>query len=116
MANTIFDDCYAQAVKDVFEQKMKDENVSIETIAKKTNTKYNTLYRYLDGSRQIPIDLFKDICVCLNMNFEETFRLVNEYAVNKTLFVMRISSINKEREEDIDEIQEGTVHPTEGRL
>lgn len=85
MANNIYDKNYAKAVSDVFLEKMKTENKTLEDVSKATNTKYNTLFRYLNGSRQIPIDLFQHICDYLNLDFVETFKLVNQIATNQTI-------------------------------
>ncbi len=85
MANTLFDKYYAESVANVFNEKMTEQGKSLDDIAKLTETKYNTLFRYMNGSRQIPIDLFKNICTVLNMDFAETFRKVNQCAVEKTL-------------------------------
>ena len=85
MANNLYDKNYARAVSDVFLERMKTEGKTLEDVSKATNTKYNTLFRYLNGSRQIPIDLFEQICNYLNLDFVETFKLVNKIAIDQTI-------------------------------
>lgn len=85
MANNLYDNNYARAVSDVFLERMKTEGKTLEDVSKATNTKYNTLFRYLNGSRQIPIDLFEQICNYLNLDFVETFKLVNKIAIDQTI-------------------------------
>ena len=85
MANNLYDKNYAKAVSDVFLERMKTEGKTLDDVSSATNTKYNTLFRYLNGSRQIPIDLFEQICDYLNLNFVETFKLVNKIATDQTI-------------------------------
>lgn len=85
MANSLYDRNYARAVSDVFMEKMEIENKTLENVAVATGTKYNTLFRYLNGTRQIPIDLFEKICVYLNLDFVDTFQLVNKIATETTI-------------------------------
>ena len=88
MANSLFDKYYAMSVAEIFYERMEKKGKSLEDVAKNTNVKYNTLFRYMNGSRQIPIDLFKDICTYLDLDFADTFRKVNKAAVNKTIHDM----------------------------
>lgn len=83
--NNLYDKNYAKAVSDIFLEQMAEENVTLDDVAVATNTKYNTLFRYLNGSRQIPIDLFEKICMYLDMDFVKTFELVNKVATKKTI-------------------------------
>ena len=85
MANSLFDKHYAKALADVFNEKMYEDRLSLDDVATLTGTKYNTLFRYMSGSRQMPIDLFKKICEVLNLDFAQTFRKVNQIAVNETI-------------------------------
>ncbi len=85
MANNLYDKNYAKAVSDVFLERMKTEGKTLDDVSSATNTKYNTLFRYLNGSRQIPIDLFEQICDYLNLDFVETFKLVNKIATDQTI-------------------------------
>lgn len=97
MANRLYDKNYAKAVSYVFTEKMTEKNVSIENIAIATGVKYNTMFRYLNGSRHIPIDLFQKLCDCLDLDFVEIFRLVNEIATKTTLEEYQ-STKHKEKE------------------
>lgn len=85
MATDLYDKNYARAVSDIFTEKMAIEHKSLEDVANATGVKYNTLYRYLNGTRQIPIDLFGKICHYLNLDFIDTFQLVNKIAVDTTV-------------------------------
>ena len=85
MATNLYDKNYARAVSDIFNEKMKLENRTLDDVSKATKTKYNTLFRYFNGTRQIPIDLFQQICDYLNLDFAETFKLVNKIAVDTTI-------------------------------
>lgn len=85
MANSLYDKNYAKAVSNVFYEKMLAEGRSLENVADATKTKYNTLFRYMNGSRQIPLDLFKQICEYLNLDFVDTFQLVNQIATETTI-------------------------------
>lgn len=85
MANTLFDKNYADAVSRVFSSRLEEKGSTLEKMAIATGVKYNTLFRYMNGSRQMPIDLFMSICRYLDLDFAETFRLVNQIAVEATV-------------------------------
>ena len=85
MATSLYDKNYGRAVADVFYEKMKTEDRTLEDVASAIHVKYHTLYRYLNGSRQIPIDVFQKMCKYLNLDFVETFILVNKIATETTI-------------------------------
>lgn len=85
MANTLFDKNYATALSNIFFDKLEEKGSTLEKLAIATGVKYNTLFRYMKGSRQMPIDLFQKICEYLDLNFADTFRLVNQIAVEATV-------------------------------
>ena len=61
------------------------ENKTLDDVAAATHVKYNTLFRYMNGTRQMPIDLFEKICIYLNLDFVDTFQLVNTIATETTV-------------------------------
>ena len=85
MANKLFDKNYALAVSKTFTERMQKQHKSIENVANAVGVKYHTLFRYLDGSRQMPIDLFQKLCVYLDLDFAKTFQLVNQIATDTTV-------------------------------
>ena len=93
MANTLFDKNYATAISNLFFEALEAKESTLEKMAIATGVKYNTLFRYMNGSRQMPIDLFQKICEYLELDFADTFRLVNQIAVEAT--VKQYSLINK---------------------
>ena len=85
MKKYLYDRMYAEAVSELFMGKIKENEMRLESVAKSIGIKYNTLFRYLDGSRQIPLDIFQKLCQHLGLDFVETFQLTNQIATEKTL-------------------------------
>lgn len=85
MAISLFDENYAKALSDYFLDAMYQKRYSKEELADRLGIKYNTLYRYLNCSRQMPIDIFNDICAILDLDFVESFKKVNQIAVDRTI-------------------------------
>lgn len=85
MAIDLFDKNYATALSNFLLDNMFLQRVSKEKMAEKVGIKYNTLCRYLSASRQMPIELFVEMCKVLHLDFEESFRKVNAIAVEATM-------------------------------
>ena len=80
----------------------------ISTRLKEKGTRKNGISRqayafYEKGERSMPMDVYACACEVLSLDKYEVFNSA-------------LDSIKLKKEEDIDEIQKGTVHPTEGRL
>lgn len=94
MAMDIFDKNYAIALSNFLLDNMFLQRVSKETMAEKVGVKYNTLCRYLSASRQMPIDLFAEMCKVLNLDFEDSFRKINEIAIRATMAHFKDENVN----------------------
>jgi len=85
MTNNLFDRNFASATSYIFSEQMELKGKNLEDVAEGTSTKYNTLYRYFNGTRMFPLKLFIDVCKYLEMDFEETYRRVHKTSLEKTI-------------------------------
>ena len=82
MKDDPFDRAYMQAVGEFLSEKRKMSGRTLDDIAFVIDIKWNTLYKYERGDRQIPIEVLQKLCRFYNVDFLQTFRDINNRAID----------------------------------
>lgn len=80
MKQGVIDRAYARAISEFLIEGRRKSRRTLEEVGQIVDVGTVTLHRYETGQREIPLNLFKKLCVLYGFNFEKTFREISQKA------------------------------------
>lgn len=79
------DHAYASVISEFLTEQRKKSGRTLAEVGKIFGVGANTIYRYEAGQREIPLDLFRRLCVLYGVDFEESFREISQKATDRII-------------------------------